>query len=159
MSPQERTCGICAGIERIRTGAAPCIAELAHSYVVLGDAQSYRGYCILLAKHHATELFLMPAAEARALFDEMRLVAEAIAAVTHPWKLNYECLGNTEPHVHWHIFPRYETESEALRRGPIWLRPEAERKVELADGDRRELIRALRAEIARRIPDARIPRN
>ena len=28
-------------------------------------------------------------------------VAEAIAAVTNPWKINYECLGNVEPHVHW----------------------------------------------------------
>ncbi len=157
MSAKESSCGICAGIDRIRNGSAPCVAELAHSYVVLGDAQYYRGYCILLAKRHATELFLMPAAEARALFDEMRLVAEAIAAVTHPWKVNYECLGNSEPHVHWHVFPRWATEPDELRRGPIWLRPEAERKVELAPDDRRELIRAIRAEIARRFPDARIP--
>jgi diadenosine tetraphosphate (Ap4A) HIT family hydrolase len=160
LSAQEnRPCGICAGIERIRSGSAPRVAELPHSFVVLGDQQFYRGYCILLARHHATELFLMPAAEARALFDEMRLVAEAIAAVTHPWKVNYECLGNSEPHVHWHIFPRWATESDELRRGPIWLRPEAERKVELAPDDRRGLIRAIRVQIARRVPDALIPRD
>jgi diadenosine tetraphosphate (Ap4A) HIT family hydrolase len=143
----------------MRAGSAPFVAELPHSFVVLGDQQFYRGYCILLAKHHATELFLMPAPAASALFDELRLVAEAIAAVTHPWKLNYECLGNSVPHVHWHIFPRYPTEADDLRRGPIWVRPEAERKVELAGDDRRRLITALRTEIARLIPDARIPRD
>ncbi len=157
MSSNESPCFICAGIERIRNGSAPYIAELPHSFVVLGDQQFYRGYCILFAKHHATELFLMSAGDARALFDEMRLVAAAIAAVTHPWKMNYECLGNTVPHVHWHLLPRYATEADELRRGPIWLRPEVERKVELAPDDRRELIRAIRAEIARRMPDARIP--
>jgi diadenosine tetraphosphate (Ap4A) HIT family hydrolase len=150
---------MCAGIERIRAGSAPFVAELPQSFVVLGDQQFYRGYCILLAKHHATELFLMPAPVARALFDEMRLVAEAIAAVTRPWKLNYECLGNSVPHVHWHVFPRYAAEADELRRGPIWVRPDAERKLELADDDRRNLIRALRTEIARLIPDARIPRD
>jgi diadenosine tetraphosphate (Ap4A) HIT family hydrolase len=160
MTRDSDACVMCTGIEGIRNGSAPpCIAELPQSFVVLGDQQFYRGYCILLAKRHATELFLMPAADARALFDEMRLVAEAIAAVTHPWKLNYECLGNTVPHVHWHLFPRFATESDDLRRGPIWVRPESERKVELTGDDRRQLVRALRAEIARRIPDARIPRD
>ncbi len=154
-APAVRPCGICATIERIHGGRSDFIAELPQSYVVLGDAQFYRGYCILLAKLHAIELFLMPAEQARALFDEVRLVAEAIAAVTRPWKLNYECLGNSEPHVHWHLFPRYQ--SDELRRGPIWMRPEAERTVRLEASDQRELIRAIRAEIVRRIPDANIP--
>ncbi len=66
---------------------------------------------MLFAKLHATELYLMPADSARLLFEEMRLVAEAIAAVVKPWKMNYECLGNSEPHVHWHLFPRQESGS------------------------------------------------
>lgn len=111
----------------------------------------------MLAKTHATEIFLMPPAEAHRLFEELRLVAEAIASVTRPWKLNYECLGNAEPHVHWHIFPRYE--SDELRRGPIWLRPEAERKVALPKDDRIALITALREAIVARFPDARIAAN
>ncbi len=151
-------CGICAGIERIRTdGADNFIAELPTCYVVLGDAQFYRGYCVLLAKRHATEVFLMPSAEAHALFEELRLVAEAIAAVTRPWKLNYECLGNVEPHVHWHIFPRLETDE--LRHAPVWERPKSERMITLPDSDRTALIFALRKEIAARIPNARVATN
>ena len=143
-------------IDRIKAGAFPdFIAELKSCYVILGDQQFYRGYCVLFAKLHATELYLMPADDARLLFDEMRLVAEAIAAVVKPWKMNYECLGNSEPHVHWHLLPRYETDE--MRHGPIWLRPESERKVTLAEDDRRLLLGSIRHQLAIRFPDARIP--
>jgi diadenosine tetraphosphate (Ap4A) HIT family hydrolase len=149
-------CGICAMIDRIKAGKFPdFIAELNSCYVILGDQQFYRGYCVLFAKIHATELYLMPAEAARALFDEMRLTAEAIATIVKPWKMNYECLGNLIPHVHWHLLPRYE--SDELRHGPVWLRPEAERKVTLDETDRRALMVSLRHQLALRFPNARIP--
>ena len=151
-------CFICNAIEEIKADKfRDLVAELKSSYVILGDQQFYRGYCILFAKDHATELYLMPADTARVLFDEMRLTAEAVAAVVKPWKMNYECLGNSVPHVHWHLFPRQADESDDLRRGPIWLRPESERKVRLDENDRRALIASLRKELADRFPDARIP--
>jgi diadenosine tetraphosphate (Ap4A) HIT family hydrolase len=149
-----RACGICALIERIRTGAFPdFVAELPHSFVILGDAQFYRGYCVVFAKLHATELHLMPPAEARALFEETVAVGAAIAAVVKPLKLNHECLGNAEPHVHWHVFPRYA--SDPMQRSPIWSRSENERKVVLDERDRRELIGSLRTELGRLVPQAR----
>jgi diadenosine tetraphosphate (Ap4A) HIT family hydrolase len=149
-------CGICAMIERIKArNFRDFIAELDSCYVILGDQQFYRGYCVLFAKIHATELYLMPADAARTLFDEVRLCAEAIATVVKPWKMNYECLGNSEPHVHWHLLPRYE--NDELRRGPIWLRPEAERKVRLDENDRIALIGSIRHQLALRFTDARIP--
>jgi diadenosine tetraphosphate (Ap4A) HIT family hydrolase len=156
MTSAKPACGICAIIDRIKAGAFhDFVAELSSCYVILGDQQFYRGYCVMLAKLHATELYLMPADAARELFDEMCLVAEAIAAVVKPWKMNYECLGNSEPHVHWHLLPRSETDK--MRRGPIWLRPESERKVTLDDNDRRALIGSIRAQLALRFPNARIP--
>ena len=156
MTSTKPACGICAMIDRIRANAFPdFIAELKSCYVILGDHQFYRGYCVLFAKLHATELYLMPADAARLLFDEMRLVAESIATVVKPWKMNYECLGNSEPHVHWHLLPRYETDQ--MRHGPVWLRPESERKVALDENDRRALLDSIRHQLAIRLPDARIP--
>jgi len=156
--PTESPCGICVGIENIRAGKAPnFIAELDNSYVVLGDAQFYRGYCILLAKHHARELFEIPRDEAAALADELRSVAQAIHSITKPIKLNYECLGNLEAHVHWHVFPRYTSEEEKFRRAPVWERPASERARPLEEPDMRALMAALRAEIVRLIPTARVP--
>lgn len=151
-----RPCGICGMIRQIEAGRFPdTIAELPQSWVILGDAQFYRGYCVLFAKRHATEINLMPPAEAHELFDEMLAVGNAIATVTRPFKLNYECLGNQEPHVHWHVFPRRA--DDPMRLAPIWVRAENERKVLLEDSDRRELMAALRREIARLMPAARLP--
>jgi diadenosine tetraphosphate (Ap4A) HIT family hydrolase len=148
-------CGICGLIERCRAGNfADFVAELPHSYVILGDAQFYRGYCVVLAKCHFSEIHLMPPDEARALFDETVAVGRAIATATRPLKLNYECLGNLEPHIHWHIFPRFET--DPMRAAPVWMRSEAERKVALADSDRSGLTQALGAQLRREIPGARV---
>jgi diadenosine tetraphosphate (Ap4A) HIT family hydrolase len=149
-------CGICTLIARIRSGTFDdLVGELPSSYLILGDAQFYRGYCVMLAKRHATELFLMPTDEARALLDDMRLAAEAIAATTRPWKMNYECLGNQEAHIHWHLFPRYASDEQ--RSSPVWLRAESERKIALAGPARASLMAGLREQIAARFPDARLP--
>jgi diadenosine tetraphosphate (Ap4A) HIT family hydrolase len=158
MPHSKSQCGICAGLETIRAGKAPnLIAELDNSFVVLGDAQFYRGYCVLLAKRHAHELFELPREEALALADELCSVAEAINTVVKPLKLNYECLGNLEPHIHWHVFPRYASEEEKLRRAPIWERPASERTRPLEAHDQRALMASLRAEIVKLIPTARTP--
>src|SRR5579863_3955092 len=94
-SERPESCNLCALIERIRAGKVPdLVAELPHGWLILGDQQKYRGYCILFAKTHARELYELPRAEANALMDEMVRAAEAIAAITHPWKMNYACLGN-----------------------------------------------------------------
>jgi diadenosine tetraphosphate (Ap4A) HIT family hydrolase len=149
-----RPCGICALIEQNRAGTfGDFIAELPRSWLILGDAQFYRGYCVILAKRHVTEPFLLPRGEAHELLDELLAVGKSIAAVTKPFKLNYECLGNLEPHVHWHVFPRYA--EDPLRTAPVWVRPESERKAALQEADRRALITALRTEILRLIPAAR----
>lgn len=149
-----RPCGICAMIDRIRAGAFPDpIAELPRSWLILGDAQFYRGYCVLLAKRHATELHQMPRGEAHELLDELLAVGKTLANVLNPLKLNYECLGNQEPHVHWHVFPRYA--DDAMRLQPVWLRPEHERKVSLEDSAKRGLIASIQTELLRILPAAR----
>jgi diadenosine tetraphosphate (Ap4A) HIT family hydrolase len=142
-------CGICALIDRIRAGTfVDFVAELTHSYVILGEAQFYRGYCALLFKRHATGLHEISPPEAHGWFDEILRTAASIDAVVKPIRLNHECLGNQEPHLHWHIFPR--TAEDTMRSAPVWLRPESERKVLLEERDRHILIDALRTQLARR---------
>jgi diadenosine tetraphosphate (Ap4A) HIT family hydrolase len=158
MVPDEtagHACGICSIIERIRSGTfVGWVAELPRSWLTLGDAQFYRGYCVLFAKRHITELHAMPRGEAHELLDEILAVGRTLAEVLKPQKLNYECLGNQEPHVHWHIFPRYL--DDPMRFAPVWQRPEVERKVSLERGATVELIAAIRRELVRRFPAARI---
>jgi diadenosine tetraphosphate (Ap4A) HIT family hydrolase len=33
--------------------------------------------------------------------------------------MNYSCYGNVDPHIHWHLFPRYESEPDHLNHP--WL--------------------------------------
>jgi diadenosine tetraphosphate (Ap4A) HIT family hydrolase len=40
-------------------------------------------------------------------FREVMRAAEALNETFRPWKLNFSCYGNAEPHVHWHVVPRY----------------------------------------------------
>jgi diadenosine tetraphosphate (Ap4A) HIT family hydrolase len=148
-----RPCGICALIDRATARFDDFIAELPRSWLILGDSQFYRGYTVLLAKRHINEIHLMPRGEAHELLDELLAVGKALGAVVHPHKLNYECLGNQEPHVHWHVFPR--SAADPMRLAPVWLRPESERKLALADDDRHALIASLRIELARLIPAGR----
>jgi diadenosine tetraphosphate (Ap4A) HIT family hydrolase len=94
------------------------IQELPASVAVLGHDQYYPGYCLVIAKTHATELYELPDPEAIQYYRDMLRVAQAIAGAFRPRKLNYELLGNTVPHLHWHLFPRYEGDPTPGR--PVW---------------------------------------
>jgi diadenosine tetraphosphate (Ap4A) HIT family hydrolase len=99
--------------------AAELVWSFPNSVALLGTHQRYHGYCVLIARTHATELFRLPDAERRAYLDEMCLLAAAIEACYRPHKLNYELLGNQVPHLHWHLFPRYRDDPDLLK--PVWL--------------------------------------
>jgi len=45
-------------------------------------------------------------------------LAEAVYKAFLPRKLNYELLGNSEAHLHWHIFPRYQ--NDPIPQWPVW---------------------------------------
>lgn len=90
-----------------------------HGVALLGPWQFYHGYCLLVGQRHATELSELDDRERRAYLDEMCLLSRAIEDCFRPRKLNYELLGNQVPHLHWHLFPRYDHDPDALK--PVWL--------------------------------------
>ena len=92
--------------------------QFPHSVALLGTWQYYQGYCILVARRHATELSQLSDLERGAYLDEMCRLARAIEVALRPRKLNYELLGNQVPHLHWHIFPRSAGDPDALH--PVW---------------------------------------
>lgn len=141
-------CLICARSADIRAGTNPFfIAELETGYAVLGDFQYFKGYTLFLAKDHLTELHQLPAERRWLFLKEMSLVAEAVHQVVQPEKMNYELLGNSESHMHWHLFPRMKEEL-AAHKGPIWWVPAAERNADAvrpSDEEREGLIEKIRA--------------
>ena len=112
-------CLICNRIEQIKQGKNPYfVAELETGYVVAGDHQFFKGYTLFLCKQHVPELHQLEKAFKLKFLEEMSLVAEAVFKAFQPEILNYEALGNAEPHLHWHLFPRYKDDPNPT--GPTW---------------------------------------
>lgn len=112
-------CLICDRIEKIKMGTNPYfIKEFTTGYAVLGDYQLFKGYTLFLSKIHASELHELNESFRITFLREMSIVAEAVFKAFKPKKLNYELLGNTDPHLHWHIFPRYD--DDAAPHKPVW---------------------------------------
>jgi len=116
-----RPCLICTRVLSARRGENKAVvAEFAESWFVVGDHQLFPGYGLVLAKNHVREMHDLPAPRQRALFDELMLATSAIARAFKPWKMNHASYGNMEPHVHWHIFPRYADDPQ--KESPVWVR-------------------------------------
>ncbi len=114
-----KSCLICERIQQIKEGKNPYfVTELKSGYVVIGDHQYFKGYTLFLAKNHVTELHQMPKQEKLLFLEEMSLVSESCALAFDAEKLNIECLGNGDAHVHWHLFPRKEKDMPV--KGPVW---------------------------------------
>ena len=120
-------CLICDRIALIRRGENPYfVREMETGYVVIGDYQHFPGYALFLCKRHETELFHLDKAFARAFMEEMITVAGAVKEAAGAEKMNYECLGQGDAHLHWHLFPRKFGdlgEYGVKGNGPVWWIP------------------------------------
>ena len=58
--------------------------------------------------------------------EEMVDVAKAVSSAFNCEKMNYECLGNGDCHLHWHLFPRINGDLGDYGndgKGPVWWLP------------------------------------
>jgi diadenosine tetraphosphate (Ap4A) HIT family hydrolase len=126
--PEE--CPLCVKVRGQGVGPDELVWEFPRSIAFLGPWQYYRGYCVLVSRVHARELNDLSPDVSLQFFNEMRALARALEAAFRPRKLNYELLGNLVPHLHWHLFPRYEDDPGKLK--PVWL------AIDRAEHDERE---------------------
>jgi diadenosine tetraphosphate (Ap4A) HIT family hydrolase len=151
-------CPFCARLAALETSPAEdLVARLPHSVVLLGPWQYYRGYCLVVARRHATELNGLDPTERHAYLGEMCQVAAAIEECFRPLKLNYELLGNQVPHLHWHLFPRSADDPDRLK--PVWLAldraerdPAERRRLQTGPADRAATLAALRDQLTKDRP-------
>lgn len=67
------------------------------------------GYSVVIFRgRHVGDPQSMTAAEHAAFWSEIGIIARAIERVFAPIHLNFQILGNQDPHVHVHIVPRYD---------------------------------------------------
>lgn len=139
-------CLVCKRIDNIAKNENPFfVAELKTGYVVLADQQKYRGYTLFLCKEHVNELHELDEKFMQEFLLEMARVARAVYQAFAPHKLNYELLGNSCSHAHWHIIPRNMT--DPLAHAPIWALPEDARIGEVTQVELELLKKQLRSHI------------
>ena len=107
------------------------IAELGTSVLYLAEDQFFPGWCLLILKRHAAELWQLDPAERTTLMEEVSRVARALASVFDAVKMNYELLGNQVAHVHWHLVPRRADDPSP--RLPTWTVEHAPKRLSAAE--------------------------
>jgi len=109
-------------VEAVRAGANPMvICRVPSGWVVLADTQFLRGYSLLLPDPVVPDLNTLNKVQRTEFLHDMAVLGDALLEVTGAARMNYEILGNSEPALHAHVFPRYVTEPENLRNKPVWF--------------------------------------
>jgi diadenosine tetraphosphate (Ap4A) HIT family hydrolase len=83
------------------------LADYPATWVTGGAEVPLPGYACVVSKHHVVEPFELPASDAMAFWHDVMAAARALNQLFNPAKLNYEIHGNTIPHLHLHLFPRF----------------------------------------------------
>jgi diadenosine tetraphosphate (Ap4A) HIT family hydrolase/8-oxo-dGTP pyrophosphatase MutT (NUDIX family) len=134
-------CPLCAviGSTEAEDSYAITVADLSLSRLQIARNQYVPGYCLLICRRHVTEPHHLAEDEYARFYEDLRLASLALETVFRPLKLNIEILGNTVPHLHAHLVPRYFGDPAPGR--PI---DPAEQKVLLFEAEYDERIRQMR---------------
>jgi diadenosine tetraphosphate (Ap4A) HIT family hydrolase len=109
-------------VEMARNGTNDkVICKMASGWAVMGDVQFLPGYCLLLPDPVVPSLNDLDTEARTAYLLDMTRLGDAVLQATGALRMNYEILGNSEPELHCHIFPRYASEPEQKRKMPVWF--------------------------------------
>jgi diadenosine tetraphosphate (Ap4A) HIT family hydrolase len=113
-------CGMCAnqGLADIGWGAR--FLDGGYADVYLWRSGAVRGYAVAIWKRdHVAEPTQLPAEQAAGFWLETLRAGAAVERHLRPVRLNYLTLGNSLPHLHTHIVPRYADDPVAGRPLPF----------------------------------------
>lgn len=99
-----RACLICS-----HPGRRPddVVANLTVAWVTAGTNAPLPGYACVVAKRHVVEPYELAERERAAFWEDCMTAARGLADLLQPAKMNYEIHGNTIPHLHMHLHPRF----------------------------------------------------
>ncbi len=92
---------------------ATLVAEFDHWVVLLRPAQPTLGSLVLAAKSDATAFGDLPGAAHAELKTVTAAIEAALTRAVGYAKINYLMLMMVDPHVHFHVIPRYDGERSA----------------------------------------------
>ncbi|MET7323553.1 diadenosine tetraphosphate hydrolase [Streptomyces sp. NPDC005549] len=105
------------------------LRRLTASFAVIGDVQFLPGYSVLLVDEPGVQrLSDLPRARRLSFLSDMDRLGEAVERACRRLdpafrRVNLEILGNTDPFLHAHVWPRYEWEPAEVVGLPVWLYP------------------------------------
>lgn len=106
------SCPIC-----VRGEPLDVLAEFPATWVTGGTEAPLPGYACVVSRHHVVEPFELPADDAAAFWSDAMLAAVVVHRLFSPAKVNYAIHGNTIPHLHLHLLPRFE--GDPFVGGPV----------------------------------------
>lgn len=112
---RRESCPICGRGEPLDV-----LAEFSEAWVTGGEDAPLPGYACVVSKHHVVEPFHLSGPDGAAFWSDAMLAARVLDRLFNPMKMNYEIHGNTIPHLHLHLFPRFAEDPFVGR--PIDLR-------------------------------------
>jgi diadenosine tetraphosphate (Ap4A) HIT family hydrolase len=125
--------------EETEHGARFFAGEVADAYLQKEKIQ--RGYSVVIWRgRHVAEPTELSAEEAAQYWLELLEAGRRIEQALQPVKLNYDILGNSLPHLHTHVVPRYADDPK-----PGWPFPFPEEAGPIDEDDFRRDLAALRA--------------
>ncbi len=116
------------------------IRETKTSIAKLNPDQLFPGYTFVTLKWHEEHLTSLSPRDQHRFLEDMTTTANTLNKALKPDRMNYELLGNAQPHLHWHLIPRYTTD-------PMWGRPVwagNRRRRRLTEDAYRELVSKLK---------------
>jgi diadenosine tetraphosphate (Ap4A) HIT family hydrolase len=116
------------------------VAKLQVSHLGLYNDGRFPGRCILAFEDHEEHLDDLDSPFGLLFMLDIQKAGQAIRKATGCERLNYAILGNTEPHVHAHLIPRYKDDPVITR--PIWEHPD--KKFKMSDSEVSDLIQKIK---------------
>ena len=124
------------------------VCKLSVSTLYLARNQAYRGTCaVVYDLAHVTRPSELSADQWQHYCHDLWVAESAVSRSLQPDHVNLECLGNTVPHLHVGIIPRYRSDPRWGR--PIWTTSREElAQVQLTAEESEQLASALRETIS-----------
>jgi diadenosine tetraphosphate (Ap4A) HIT family hydrolase len=113
-----KDCPMCAALGKGDSDLRVAVFTGEVTEVYLERRSRLPGYCIVAWRHgHVAEPTDLDPGQAGQYWAEVVATGRAVQALFDPVKMNYMTLGNTVPHLHTHVLPRYR--DDPAPGGPI----------------------------------------
>jgi diadenosine tetraphosphate (Ap4A) HIT family hydrolase len=120
------------------------ICRLSVSVLGLYNDARFPGRCLLVLDKHVEDFTELDKDLLLAFSLDSQIASRAIRKVTKAIRINYAVLGNREPHLHFHLIPRGQSNDPIPHRAP-WEHPKE--KHDLSTEVANQLKKQIREEV------------